>query len=93
MKVDVVCDTLQGSEILAKSIPWVSAIPLILRNKKDNNCRSIIKVFSDDSLALIIHSEALSCNRVEDYSRLGAAMKHFSLNESAGVMCPTVEIK
>ena len=91
MKVDVVCDTLQGSEILAKSVPWMSAIPLIL-GKRDN-CRSVIKVFSENTLALIIHSEALSCNRVKDYSRLGAAMKHFSLNESAGVMCPTVEIR
>ena len=92
MKVDVVCDTLQGSEVLAKSVPWVSAIPLILKRKGDN-CRRIYKVFSEESLALIIHSEALSRNKVEDYSRLGAAMKHFSLNESAGVMCPTVEIK
>ena len=94
MKVDLIKDTHQGSEIVAKSIPWHSALSLIFREKNDPcNVHKVFKVFTENSLALIIDSKALSHSKVEDYSRLGAAMKHFALNERAGVMCPTVEIK
>ena len=90
MKVHVTQETLRGCHTLVQSKSWGEALPIILRAVHKGG---IIKIFSDDSLALIVDGERFKNTvKIQFYSSLRKAVKAYQMNVEHGVFCPTVEV-
>lgn len=90
MQVHVTQETVKGCNTIVRSKTWGEAVPVIMRAVHKGG---IIKVFEDDSLALIVNGERFKNTvKIQLYSNLKKAVKAYEMNVEAGVFCPTVEV-